>query len=144
VLVETSIAALADGEKVQVSPGDTLRVNYSFRYRIAKAVSVWASLYLYSAGFILNRVSGAQEKSSITLTESTEWQDYPGQIDITIGSIGAGSFGLIVEMPAIPGMEAKIDDCIEVMAAPGITEWIEPLIMIALMGMMVRMMPREE
>ncbi len=143
MLVETSIAALAGGEKVQVSPGDTLRVNYSFRYRIATTVSLWASLYLYSAG-ILNRVSGAQEKSAVTLTESTEWQDYPGQIDITIGNIGSGSFGLIVEMPAIPGMEAKIDDCIEVVPAPGITEWIGPLIMIAVMGMMMRMMPREE
>lgn len=144
MLVETSLVALANGEKVQLRPGDTLRVNYSFRYRIAKTVSLWASLYLYSARFILNRVSGAQEKSAITLTESPEWQDYPGQIDIAIGSIGSGSFGLIVEMPAVPGMEAKIDDCIEVVAAPGITEWIGPLMVIAVMGMMVQMMPRGE
>ncbi len=103
----------------KISVGQALRVFYSFRYRMAvtTVVPIWASLYRYTAG-ILDRSTNAQNKSTITLEKSLDWKLYQGQIDITVGSVNAGLWGLIVELPNFKNAEARIDNCIEVAAVP--------------------------
>jgi hypothetical protein len=133
---------LTEGQPLPISVGETIKVSYAFKYMMPEqsSVRVWASLYRYTAG-ILDRSGNAQTKSTITLAKSIEWTLYEGQIDITVGSINAGLWGLIVELPDYGGMEAKIDDCIEVAAAPNIIEQILPiLVMVMMMGMIMPMM----
>jgi hypothetical protein len=145
VQVGNVLYPLTEGQPLPISVGETIKVFYAFKYKIPEqsSVRVWASLYRYTAG-ILNRSGDAQTKSTITLAKSTEWTPYQGQIDITVGSINAGLWGLIVELPDYGGMEAKIDDCIEVAAAPNIIEQILPiLIMVMMMGMIMPMMGEE-
>lgn len=132
---------LAEGQPVLVSVGQTLRVFYSFSYKVAERTSVpiWASLYQKIAG-VVNRAEQAQTKTTITFDAAIAWQTYQGQIDIAIGSMGAGLYGLIVELPGFKDAEARIDDCIEVAAAPGIGDMLGPLMMIMMMGMIMPMM----
>lgn len=137
---ESNISVLVEGQPLKIEAGRKLTVLYSFSYKVADTVSVplWASLYRYTLGN-LDRSSGAQTKTSISLERSIDWSTYQGQVDITPGSIDAGLWGLIIEIPGFEDAGAKIDDCIEIAAAPGITGWIEPLILIAMMGMMAQM-----
>ena len=141
VQVGSNVYELVEGQPLQIQSGQTLRVFYSFSYKVAEtsSVPVWGSLYQKTLG-IVNRVGQAQTKTTITLDTSLAWQTYQGQIDITVGSdVKAGIYGLIVELPGFENAEARVDDCIEVIQSSGITEWIGPLIMIAMMGMMVQM-----
>jgi hypothetical protein len=141
VQVGSNIYTLVEGQPLQIQAGQTLRVFYSFSYKVAETTSVpvWASLYQYMLG-IVNRVAAAQTKTTITLDTAIAWQTYQGQIDIAIGSgVKSGVYGLIVESPGFKDAEARIDDCIEVTAAPGMTDMLGPLIMIAMMGMMAQM-----
>jgi len=144
VQVGNLVYNLAEGQPVDVGVGDTLRVFYSFSYIVPQTVnaSIWGSLYRYTLG-ILDRSSNAQTKSSITLEASPEWQTYQGQIDIVIGSIDSGLWGLIVELPGYDGAEAKIDNCIQVAAAGGITDLLPVLTMVMMMGMVMPMMEEE-
>jgi hypothetical protein len=141
VQVGGNVYDLVEGQPLQIQSGQMLRVFYSFSYKVAETTSVplWGSLYQKTLG-IVNRVGQAQTKTTMTLDTSLSWQTYQGQIDINIGSgVKAGVYGIIVELPGFEDAEARIDDCIEVTAASGITEWMGPLIMIAMMGMMVQM-----
>jgi hypothetical protein len=144
VQVGNALYPLTDGQPLPISVGETIKVFYTFKYKMPEqsSVRIWASLYRYTAG-ILDRSGNAQTKSTITLAKSTEWTPYQGQIDITVGSINAGLWGLIVELPDYGGMEAKIDDCIEVTAAPGVMDMLPALIMIMMMGMVMPMMEEE-
>jgi hypothetical protein len=141
VQVGSNLYNLAEGELLQIQAGQTLRVFYSFNYKVAEVTTlpIWASLYQKTLGLV-NRVESAQTKTSRTLDTALEWQTCDGQIDIAIGSdVQAGVYGLIVEVPGFAEAEARLDDCLEVTSAPGMASWIGPLMMIAMMGMMVQM-----
>ena len=129
------IYPLAEGQPLPISAGQTLRVFFTFGYKVAETttVPVWASLYRKIPW--LDRMEAAQTKSFITLDKAIDWQTYQGQIDIAVGNVSAGVYGLIVELPGFKDAEAAIDDCIEVLAAPGILDWMGPLMMIAMLGM---------
>ena len=130
------------GEPVKVSVGQTLRVSYSFSYKVAETtnVSIWASLYHY-VGVILDRISQAQTKSTITLEKSLEWQTYSGEIDIAIGDMKAGVYGLLLELRGYT--DAKIDDCIEIAGGSSITDMMPMLMMVMMMGMVMPMLEEE-
>lgn len=131
---------LTEGQPLPVAVGDTLKVFYAFKYKMPETtgVRIWASLYRYTMG-VLDRASAAQTKDKITLVKALEWKDYEDEIDIEIGQISSGTYGLICELPD-SDVEHHIDDCIEVTAAPGIMEMIGPLLVIGLMAAMVAMM----
>ncbi len=138
--VGNSLFPLVEGQPLPVQAGQTLRVFYSFKYKMPEQVTapLWASLSQAT------RVEQAQTKTTITLERATAWQDCQGQVDIAIGSnVKTGIYGLIVELPGYKDAEARIDDCIAVQGAPGMTEWLGPFIMIAMMGMMAQMMPTD-
>ncbi|MFC1910558.1 hypothetical protein ACFLXC_04660 [Chloroflexota bacterium] len=142
VQLGSNLYTLAEGQPLPVQAGQTLRVIFSFSYKLADEASVplWASLYQKTLG-IVNRVEKAQTKGTIILDKSLDWTAYQGQVDIVVGEdVGSGLYGLIVEMPGFENAEARIDDCIEVTGAPGMTEWLGPLMMLAVMGMMAQMM----
>lgn len=130
-----------EGQALKIQAGQTLRVSYSFSYKVTNQVSVplWASLYARTAG-ILNRIGQAQAKTLITLEPSFDWQTYQGQVDIAVGTgVGAGTYGLIVELPGFRDAEAKLENVIEVTPAPGLVDMIAPLLAIAVLGMAARM-----
>lgn len=137
ILVGDMLYPLVAGQPLKIQVGQTVRVLYSFSYKVVEATSVpvWASLYTYTAG-ILNRLGQAQTKSTITLDKSLTWQTYQGQIDIAVGKMNAGVYGLIVELPGFTGAEAKADNAIDVAAAAGLTDIIAPVLVIAVMGML--------
>jgi len=142
VHVGGNIYTLVEGQPLQIQAGQTLRVFFSFSYKVAETttIPIWASLFQRIAGMV-NRVEAAQTKTTITLDTAIAWQTCQGYVDIAIGSgVKAGLYGLIVELPGFEEAEESIDECIEVTAAPGMTEWVGPLIMIAMMGMMAPMM----
>ena len=141
IQIGSNIYPLVEGEPIQVKVGETIRVFYSFKYMMPEAddVAIWASLYKYTLG-VLNRSANAQTKSTIPLEKTTIWKDFSGSIDITIGSISGGTYGLIVELPGRGDAEGKIDDCVEVEGATGIMEIIPAMIMIMMMGMIMPMM----
>ena len=136
------IYPLVEGQPLPVTVGETIRVSYAFRYKMPEdtSVRIWASLYRYTAG-ILDRASQAQTKGTITLEKALDWQDYAGEIDIEVGQVSAGTYGLICELPDY-GAEAEdhIDNCIEVAAAPSMLDMVGPLLMLGLMVGMVSMM----
>ena len=135
------IYILQQGQPLQLQAGQKLRVFFSFSYKLAGQAEapLWASLYQRTLG-IVNRVEKAQTKGTLTLEQAADWQQFNGQVDISIGSdVNAGLYGLIVEMPGFDKAEALIDDCIEITGAPGMTEWIGPLMMMAMMGMIAQM-----
>jgi len=140
VQVGNALYPLTEGQPLPISVGETIRVFYAFRYMmpVAAGVRIWASLYRYTAG-VLDRASQAQTKQTITLEQALEWKDYDGQIDIVVGDIGSGTYGLICELPDYDKEDHR-DDCIEVTAAPGIFEMIGPLLVLGLMAGMVSMM----
>jgi len=136
-----NVYTLVAGQPLQVPAGGTLRVFYSFSYKVAETatVPIWASLYQKTLG-VVNRVGAAQTKTTVTLDAAIAWQTYEGYVDVAIGSgVKAGVYGLIVELPGFKDAEERIDDCIEVTAAPSMFEWVGPLIMIGMMGMMAQM-----
>lgn len=139
-----ALYTLQEGLPLPIEAGQVLRVFYSFSYRVADTITVpvWASLYTVTPVIgTVNRVDQAQVKGVITLEQAIDWQKYQGQADIAVGSgVKAGVYGLMVELPGFEDMAARVDDCIEIAAAPGVTDWIGPLMMIAVMGMMVQMM----
>ncbi|GAJ16191.1 unnamed protein product [marine sediment metagenome] len=140
VQVGNVLYPLVEGQPLPIAVGETLRVFYSFNYRMPNAadVRIWASLYKYTLG-ILNRKENAQTKQTVTLEKALDWKDYSGEIDIPVGDIDPGIYGLICELPGYD-VEDSIDDCLEVAAAPGIMDMIGPLLVIGLMAVMVSMM----
>ncbi|GAH98039.1 unnamed protein product [marine sediment metagenome] len=140
VQVGNVIYPLAEGQPLPIAVGDTIRVFHSFSYKLPEAgdVEIWASLYKYTLG-ILNREGKAQTKQTVTLEKALDWKDYSGEIDILVGDIDAGTYGLICELPDYD-VDDSIDDCLEVAAVPGIMDMIGPLLVIGLMAIMVPMM----
>lgn len=143
VAVGNQVVPLVSGNPVPKTTGETLKVFYAFNYKVAETVSVeiWASLYTYTAG-ILDRLPLAQTKQTIVLEKALTFQPYEGEIDITIGDISSGTYGLICEVPAYD-VEDHIDECIEVIAPPSMMEMMGPILVIGLMAAMVGMMPKE-
>ncbi|MBC8477191.1 MAG: hypothetical protein H8D49_02495 [Dehalococcoidia bacterium] len=142
VQVGNYIYPLVEGQPLQIPAGSTLRVFYSFSYKVAETttVPVWAALYTKTP-VIGSRIAveQAQRKTTITLDTAIAWQTYQGQIEFTIGSgVKPGVYGLGVESSGFKDAGDYIDDCIEVTAAPGMTEWMGPLMMIAMLGMMTQ------
>lgn len=135
MLVETSLAALAAGEQVQLGPGDTLRVSVSFKYIVAvgTTVTLWASL-----GLDLGRDIENFDEISLeaTLTPKT-WE---GDIDINIPTSGKsnGTYGLRAEIQGYPETQVTIKDAIVISGMPtGISDIIGMVVVVMMMGMMM-------
>jgi len=134
---------LTEGQPLPIKVGQTLRVFYAFRYKLPDnaGVRIWASLYTKTPIIgTINREEKAQNKQTITLAKALDWRDYEGEIDIEVGQIGSGIYGLICELPDYPDAEHHIDDCIEVTEAPSVWGMIGPLLVLGLMAGMVSMM----
>jgi len=145
VQVGNVLYPLVEGQPLPISVGKVLKLFYSFDYKMPEegSVRIWASLYKYSLG-ILNREEKAQTKETPTLTQALDWKDYPGEIDILVGDIDPGTYGLICELPDY-NVDDRIDNCLEVAAAPGIMDMMGPLLVMGLMmGMVSMMMPKME
>jgi len=102
-------------EPLPIRVGQTLRVRYSFSYKVAETTTIelWASLFTRRAG-IIDRIEYAQAKQTITLDRSLEWKTYSGEIDIAVQPrIGAGVYGLIVEIPKYE-VSAVLDNVVRV------------------------------
>jgi len=142
MLVETSLAALAAGEQVQLGPGDTLRVNLSFKYTVAQAITavLWASL-----GLGLGRDIESFKEISLeaTLTPKT----WTGYIDIAIPTSGKsnGTYWLMAEVKGYPETQAKVDDAVIISGmSVGIMDILPTLMMVMMMGMVMPMMEEAE
>ena len=142
VQVNDTIYPLVEGEPLQIKAGDVIKVYVSFRGKVAErtTVQIWASLYHYVLG-VLNRQEKAQTKGTMTLEATTVLTEYQPTVDIAIGDVSAGTYGLIVELPDY-NLQAKIDDCLEVAAEAGIFDMIGPLLVLGLMmGLMSMVSP---
>lgn len=139
VQVGNVLYPLVEGQPLPIAVGDTLKVFYSFDYRMPNAadIQIWASLYKYTLG-ILNREEKAQTKLTVTLEKALDWKDYSGEIDILVGDINPGIYGLICELPGY-NVDESIDDCLEVAAIPGIMDMMMPLLTMGLMMVMMGM-----
>lgn len=137
VLVGNVLYSLVEGQPLPISTGETLRVYYSFKYSLPESgkIRIWASLYQYTVG-ILDRATQAQTKGEILLEKSLIPKEYSGTIDITIGSINSGTYGLICELPDYAEDE-HLDNCLEVTGVPSIFDMIGPLLMIGMLAMLI-------
>lgn len=136
VAVGNVLYPLAAGQPLPIGVGQTLRVFYSFNYKVAEttSVEVWASLY---AGLPEGRVETAQNKQTITLDRSLDWKPYEGEIDILVSQGTApGAYGLVVEVHGYPEAKAYIPDCIQVTGFDW-TGMIGMALMLGMMGMVV-------
>ena len=145
VQVGNYIYPLVEGQPLQIQAGQTLRVFFAFTYKVAETIDARIWVALYTKFPVTGRrmvVEGAERESIITLDKAMDWQTYQGHIDFSIGSgVKASVYGLGLELPDFKNDAGDyIDDCIEVIAAPGMMEMLGPLIMIAMMGMMVPML----
>ena len=142
VQVGNFIYPLVEGQPLPIAVGETIRVFFAFKYKMPQtsSIRIWASLYNYTLG-VLNRQGQAQTKGTVTLEKALDWKDYAGEIDILVGQVSSGTYGLICELPDY-GTEAEehIDDCIQVTAPPSVFEMIGPLLVLGLMAGMVSMM----
>lgn len=127
VQVGNTLYPLTQGQPLPVKAGETIRIFYTFSYKMPEraTVPIWASLFNYTLGF-LDRQEEAQTKGVITLEKALEWEDYSGEINILIGSIGSGTYGLICELPE-HDEEAKIADCLEATGLELIQDYLYPL-----------------
>ena len=133
---------LTEGQPLPIKAGEVIRVFFTFKGKVPERteVRIWASVYHYVLG-VMNRQEKAQTKGVMTLESTAELTDYETSMDITIGDISSGTYGLIVELPDYD-LEDHIDDCLEVAAVPGIFEMIGPLLVMGLMmGLMSMMTP---
>lgn len=118
--------------------GETLKVAYSFKYKVVSAITIniWASLYQ------ITRTEKAQTKTTITLDKALDWMTYEGEIDILIGEIGSGVYGVICELPDY-AVEDKIDDCIEITVPPSMWDMIGPLLVLGIMAAIIPSITKE-
>ncbi len=143
VQVGNTLYPLTEGQPLLIKVGETIRVFFTFRGRVPQdtEVRVWASVYHYVLG-ILNREEKAQNKGTTILEGTVEFKDYERAADITIGDIGSGLYGIIVELKDYKDAEGnpiedKIDNCLEITKVPSIWDMLGPLLMIGLMVGMV-------
>jgi len=114
IAIGNQLIALAPGQVVTVMPGQTIRVFYSFNYKVPETISVEVRACLYRRIFgVIDRIAAALSTQTIVLEKSREWKHYQGQIDILIGQVGAGRYGLICEIPKYD-IAAYIDNVVEV------------------------------
>lgn len=142
MLVQTSLAALAAGEQVELGPGDILRVSISFKYTVAQSITVvlWASL---GTGLIRSDMESFKEISlEATLTPKT-WE---GDIDINIPMSGEENvdYWLRAEIEGYPDTQTQTPNnpiLIRGMPEPiPIWETVSSLLVLGLMAGMVSMM----
>lgn len=146
MIVNTSLAALAAGEQVQLSVGETLRVTVSFKYTVAEdtIVTLRACPYQYRLG-ILDRIEGSCGEADIELGRSTTLKLVEATVDMPVvpaaeGGVADGTYGLIVEILGTT-VEAHIDDCLVISGNPaGITDMLSMVMVVMMMGMMLPMM----
>ncbi len=140
VVVGNAIYPLIEGQPLPIAIGDTLKVFYAFRYRIPEEadIKIWASLYKYSFG-IIDRQGQSQTKGTIILPRALDWENFSGEIDIVIGNMSAGTYGLILELPDYD-VEERIDDSLEVATVAGIFDMIGPILIIGIMAMVLPML----
>jgi len=138
MLVETSLNALAAGQQVQLGPGDTLRVNVSFKYTVSQAttVTLWASL-----GLGVGRDIEAFKEISLEATLTPKaWQGY---IDIPIPTSGKrdGVYWLQAEIKGYPETQTRIDNAVVISGMPaGILDILPAMVVVVMMGMMMNVM----
>ena len=135
MLVETSFAALQAGQQVQLGPGDTLRVNVSFKYVVSRGttVTLWGWLAL-GAG------RDMEAFKEITLDATLTPKSWEGYIDIPIPSSGKrdGIYTLGVE---VNGTEDKIPDAVVISGMPtSVWETVPLMMVVMMMGMIMPMM----
>lgn len=146
MIVNTSLAALATGEQVQLSVGDILRVTVGFKYTAAEdtVITLRACPYHYVVG-VLNRVGGSCSETDIELERAATTTLKETTVDMPIvpaaeGGVSDGTYGLIVEILGTD-VEDHIDDCLVIGGNPtGMMEMIGPLLVLGLMAGMVAMM----
>jgi len=133
MLVETSLAALQAGEQVQLGPGDTLRVNVSFKYTVAQGTTatLWASLGL---GVGRDIESFKEISLEATLTPKT-WEGY---IDIPVPTSGKknGTYWLQAEIKGYGDTQTRIDNAVVISGMPSITNIMDMIPMLMVVGMM--------
>lgn len=105
-------------ETLKIEVGQTIKVPFGFRYKAPETTSVkiWASLYKYSFG-MLDRQGQAQTKETIMLEQSLIWKTYYSEINIIVGELDVGKYGLIVELPDY-GIGVRIDNFAELSKVP--------------------------
>lgn len=140
VVTDSGVVELGAGEKLFVSRGETIRVLYSFEYRYPEPLDTQIKAALFTRTWYgsVHPVGEALNRKTITLDAAPDWTGYSGEIDIALGAIDGGVYGLMVELAEF-GEGVYEDNVIEVEAAPGITDLIGPMLMIAMMAMMVPM-----
>ena len=146
MIVNTSLAALAAGQQVQLSVGDTLQVSVSFKYTVAEdtIVTLRACPYQYQLG-VRDRIGGSCSDTDIELERSTTLKLKEETVDVPIvpaseGGIANGTYGLMVEILGT-SVEDHVDDCLVISGNPtGITDILPMLIVVMMMGMMMPMM----
>jgi len=146
MIVNTSLTALAAGEQVQLSVGDTLRISVSFKYTVAEdtIVTLRACPYQYTLG-VLDRIGGSCGEADVELERFTTSKLKEANVDMPIvpaseGGIANGTYGLIAEILGTD-VEDHIDDCLVISGNPaGITDLLPMLIVVMMMGMIMPMM----
>jgi hypothetical protein len=146
MIVNTSLAALAAGEQVQLSVGDTLRITVSFKYTVAQdtIVTLRACPYQYKLG-VLDRIGGSCGEADIELERSTTLKLKEATVDMPIvpaaeGGIANGTYGLIVEILGT-GVEAHIDGCLVIAGNPaGVSDILSMAMVVMMMGMIMPVM----
>jgi len=138
MIVQTSLGALASGQKIELSPGDILRISISFKYTVAESTTVvlWASLGLGIGRDIENR-------EEISLEAAITPKTWEGSIDLTVPQgVTAGTYWLRAEVEGYPETQVTIPDAVEIIAPPSIWESMSALMVMGLMmGMVSMMMP---
>lgn len=135
MLVETSLSALAAGEQVQLSVGDTLRVTVSFKYVVAEPTTVvlWASLGLGIGRDIEN-------KEEISLEGTITPKTWEGSIDLTVPQgVTAGTYWLRAEIEGYPETQVTLPNAVVISAPPSPIPLLIALVL--MMGMMSMMVP---
>lgn len=146
MIVQTSVGAMAAGEQVQLSVGDTLRVTVSFKYTVAEdtIVTLRACPYQYRLG-VLDRIGGSCAEADIELERSTTPKLKEATVDMPVvpaseGGIANGTYGLIVEILGT-SVEAHVDDCLVISGnAAGVTDMLSLVMVVMMMGLMIPMM----
>jgi hypothetical protein len=138
MLVETSLSALAAGEQVQLGPGDTLRVNLTFNYAVAQAITVtlWGAL-----GLGLGR--DIESFKDIDLEAAVTPKTWSGYIDIPIPASGKtnGTYWLQVEIKGYPETQTRVDGAVVISGMPGgILDMLPALVVVMMLGMIMPMM----
>ena len=149
MIVDTSLGALAAGEQIQLSVGDTMRISLSFKYTVAEdmIVTLRACPYHYIAG-VLDRIGGSCCETELELERATTLTLKETSVDMPIvpaseGGVADGTYGLIVEILGT-GQEDHIDDCLVIGGNPaadgGITNILSMAMVVMMMGMMMNVM----